>query len=244
MKKLTVKGYFDKYAREYLSQRREKFKWYRWLISEIIKEASPRSGQKILDLGTGTGFLAIRLSKSVGKNGSIIGLDVSEKMINEARRIINGLKLTNIRFSVKRMEKINFPVKTFDTIVSNLAIDHVKNKNLVLAKIHSYLKTKGKLVIGSCFKLERDYVQIIEKMRKRNPNKAKEFDHDWKLFIKAKISKGYYAEHPIEYEIGQFQLKGLMEKAGFANINITKSHIPEFAVISGIKSYRNSAIFS
>jgi ubiquinone/menaquinone biosynthesis C-methylase UbiE len=235
MKSLGVKEYFDKYAKEYIGQERYGFKWYKWLVDEIIREASPRKGQRILDLGTGTGILAVKMSRQVGGGGLILGIDASGKMLGAARQAVKNGGLKNVRFRRGLIEDMDFPPDSFDTVVTNLALDHVQDIGSVLVKARGCLRRNGRLVIGLFFMPEEAHLDAVLRMRRRNPLKAREADSDWQDFINTGVSEGYRDQHPEEREIGQLGLKRLMEKAGFVNVKIIMSYKPEVSVLSGVK---------
>jgi len=56
------------------------------LLESIVQFVRPNSGETIVDVGTGAGFLAFGLAKEVGKKGRVIGFDVSKSAIREARQ--------------------------------------------------------------------------------------------------------------------------------------------------------------
>ncbi|MGM0442011.1 MAG: class I SAM-dependent methyltransferase, partial [Elusimicrobiota bacterium] len=55
-------------------------------VKEILSEVNIKRGEKLLDVGCGTGFLLPVLQKRAGKEGEIYALDFSEKMLKEARK--------------------------------------------------------------------------------------------------------------------------------------------------------------
>jgi SAM-dependent methyltransferase len=58
----------------------------RKLLETIVQFIGPKTGETIVDVGTGAGFLALELAEEVGKNGRVIGLDISKQAIQRARR--------------------------------------------------------------------------------------------------------------------------------------------------------------
>jgi len=233
---MDVEKFFDEYARNYVIQKRYKTLWYKWLVDTILKEIGNKVS-RVLDLGSGDGFLAIKLAKKI-KNGFIFGIDIASNMVLEARRKQKKERINNIIFWKKRIEDLNRGMK-FDAIVANLVIDKIKNKRQLLKRIYKCLKNNGKLVIGLCFKPSKNYLRSITVLRKKNEVMAKKFDDDylkWKKKFRKKPFIFYSKEHPKSYKIEPLKLKKLMASVGFQKIRIISSYNPEIAVIVGIKS--------
>ncbi len=60
----------------------------RQLLNSIVQFIEPKTGETIVDVGTGAGFLAAELAEKVGKSGKVIGFDISRSAIRQAKRII------------------------------------------------------------------------------------------------------------------------------------------------------------
>ena len=98
---------------------------------------NPQKGEKILDLGCGTGDLAKQLSEY----GAVItGVDKSDKMIKQARN-----KYPQIKFSVQDATKLEF-TNEFDAVFSNAALHWIKEPAQVLTSIYNSLKQGGRFV--------------------------------------------------------------------------------------------------
>ncbi len=90
----------------------------------IVELAASRPGEQVLDVGCGTGSLALAFKRSVGPTGSVHGIDPSPEMIEVARR--NASKAgAQVNFQHGLGEAIPFPSGTFDLVVSQLAMHHL-----------------------------------------------------------------------------------------------------------------------
>ena len=62
------------------------------LLERIVQFIGPKTGETIVDVGTGAGFLAFKLAEKVGESGKVIGLDISKSAIQRARRKVAAKK--------------------------------------------------------------------------------------------------------------------------------------------------------
>jgi ubiquinone/menaquinone biosynthesis C-methylase UbiE len=103
-------------------------------------------GQKILDVGTGTGILIPFLLKAVGPTGQVSAIDYAEKMVNVCKS--KYAHLPNVTFTFQQVEELDFPSQTFDAVTCFGLFPHIENKERALQQINRVLKTNGKLIIA------------------------------------------------------------------------------------------------
>ena len=111
----------------------------------VVELAALSAGEQVLDVGCGTGSLAVALKMSAG---SVHGIDASQEMIEVARR--NASKAgVEVSFQVGLGEAIPFPDGTFDLVVSQLAIHHLPDdlKQSAFREMHRVLKSGGRCLI-------------------------------------------------------------------------------------------------
>ena len=99
-------------------------------------------GQRVLDIGTGTGVLPRNLYKY---GAEFVGLDISENQIKQARRLSEETGM-DILYVVSSAETANFPNNYFDTVTACQCYDYF-DKSAVFSQIHSVLKTSGHFCI-------------------------------------------------------------------------------------------------
>jgi ubiquinone/menaquinone biosynthesis C-methylase UbiE len=106
-------------------------------------------GDAVLDVGCGTGTLAIEVQRRVGRAGRVAGIDPGTQQIARARSKAARRKVS-IDFQVGVIEQLAFPDQTFDVVLSTLMMHHLPQslKRQGLAEIARVLKPGGRLVIA------------------------------------------------------------------------------------------------
>lgn len=112
---------------------------------KLIELASPAPGEKVLDVGCGTGTLAIAIKSQVGA-GEVHGIDASSEMIEVAKE--KAAKAgSDIDFQVALIEAIPFPDATFDLVTSSLMLHHLPDD----LKVKGFLEIRRVLKPGGRF---------------------------------------------------------------------------------------------
>ncbi len=101
------------------------------------------SGKRVLDLGCGFGWHC-EYAVSHGAE-CVVGIDISENMLAEARKNHSGNKIEYIRMPI---EEIAFPADSFDAVISSLAFHYVKSFEGIVQKVHACLKRGGDFVFS------------------------------------------------------------------------------------------------
>jgi ubiquinone/menaquinone biosynthesis C-methylase UbiE len=122
---------------------------FRKLRQRTINLARMQPGEQVLDVGCGTGTLAMEAARRVGRGGRVAGVDPGEQQITRARAKAARRHLP-IEFQVGVIEQLPFPDQTFDVVFSTLMMHHLPAplKRQGLAEIARVLKPGGRLVIA------------------------------------------------------------------------------------------------
>ncbi|HEU5099789.1 MAG TPA: methyltransferase domain-containing protein, partial [Roseiflexaceae bacterium] len=121
----------------------------RELRRRTVTLAGLHPGQTVLDVGCGTGTLAIEVQHRVGSAGRVVGIDPSAQQIARARAKA-ARRNVPIEFQVGVIEQLAFPDQTFDVALSTLMMHHLPAslKRQGLAEIARVLKAGGRLIIA------------------------------------------------------------------------------------------------
>ena len=145
---------------EMINQQREDWSrvapaWEKWdallhqnlsfLNYRLVGDARIRPGQRVLDLGSGTGYPAIVAADAVGNQGEVIGFDLSEEMLDRAKRKAYGLGLFNLDFRVADVTRLSEGDGSFDAVISRFCLMFLPDVPKAVAEIGRVLKPGGYL---------------------------------------------------------------------------------------------------
>jgi ubiquinone/menaquinone biosynthesis C-methylase UbiE len=117
------------------------------LRERLIDIAHLQLGETVLDVGCGTGTLAVAAKRRVGQTGTVVGIDASREMIERAQR--KGTKAdVDVRFESGVVEALPFPDASFDVVFSTLMLHHLPRptREQCAREIQRVLKPGGRLV--------------------------------------------------------------------------------------------------
>ena len=111
--------------------------------------AEPKEGETVVDLGSGAGIDVFLSANKVGKLGKVIGIDMTDEMLERARGNANTHGYTNVDFRKGDIEK-GIPVEngTVDLVISNCVINLTTDKTDAFKQVHRILKKGGRIVIS------------------------------------------------------------------------------------------------
>ena len=130
---------FDKYTEQFT----------RHLPAPMMAMAAVQANQCILDIGTGTGIVALEVARSLSEGGKVVGIDLSDGMLATARAKAEKEGLAEqAEFLKMDAEALQFEDNAFDNVLSLYALRHFPNPEKAVAEMHRVLKPGGNVVVA------------------------------------------------------------------------------------------------
>ncbi len=239
-RKNVTKDWFGNWSNEY-DNTLGKIGFHTDLLSMMAKNSVIRSGDKVLDIGCGTGLLSLKLLQK-GDCG-ITGIDNSKEMMAIFQDKIERLKLAS-KITCKMMDanELNFEKETFDKVVSSVTLHHLKNKTRLMKKVYKILKPKGVFIIGEIDMDTSGKHNDINRLKRI----LKVLEQEWicamknvgkEAFIRMYDNAKKHIFNDGEYCISLKQWAELCRKAGFDSVNVKKlPRYKEFGIVVAKKN--------
>ncbi len=105
-------------------------------------------GDIVLDLGSGAGFDAFLAAKKAGSTGKVIGIDMTEEMVEKAKANAKKYHYNNADFKLGDIENLPLADNSVDIIISNCVINLAPDKDKVFSEAFRVLKEKGRMFVS------------------------------------------------------------------------------------------------
>ncbi len=107
-----------------------------------------RPGERVIDIGCGAGIDSLIAAKKVGSDGKVIGIDMTEAMLDKARQAGEKAGLRQVEFRYGHAENLPVPDGWADVVISNGVINLTPDKKATFREMARALNPKGRLQIG------------------------------------------------------------------------------------------------
>jgi arsenite methyltransferase len=180
-----------------------------------LADLSP--GEVVVDLGSGAGADVLISARRVGPTGMVIGIDMTDEMLELARRNAAEADVANVRFVKGYIEELPLPSESVDVVISNCVINLTADKKIVFEEAARVLRPGGRLATSD----------VIA-------------DEDMDLATRADMQQwtGCTAGALTRHQLGV-----LLETAGFDDVEITETHrVHEHTAAAMIRAQRKSSL--
>jgi ubiquinone/menaquinone biosynthesis C-methylase UbiE len=191
--KKEIADYYTRRSRTY-----DEIGWHDRMARKLVEYARIGADAAVLDIGTGTGMVAMHAASKLGPRGSLIGIDISEGMIEIARSKIPHAPVQNIRFEMGDGESLQYPPDSFDIILCGSAFIWMTDLRSTLVHWKTRLKPYGRIGFHA-------------------------FSES--AFITGVVAQKVLLEYGVSYQMSNptgtvEKCRKLLEQAGFKNIEI------------------------
>ncbi len=173
------------------------------LGAELVRRVAPRAGEQVLDLGCGRGHCLFPAAEAVGPTGSVIGTDLSSRMVELCSAEVARRGLSQVRVELGDASAPDFPAGSFDVITAGMVMFFVPEPRRTMPLVAALLRPGGRYAMSSF-----------------GPSDPK-FDETMGILYKHRIGPPWEPNPDKPFDT-QETIMDMLADAGFADIEITE----------------------
>jgi ubiquinone/menaquinone biosynthesis C-methylase UbiE len=117
-----------------------------------LREAlAPAAGERVLEVGPGTGYYSLPVAEWLGKSGSLQLLDIQQEMLDHTTRRAREAGIENIAATRGDATRLPFPDASFDAAFLVAVLGEIPDQEAALVELRRVIKPTGRLVVGELF---------------------------------------------------------------------------------------------
>jgi len=124
-------------------------RFFPFCADRLIAHLHPRPGDKVLDVATGTGAVAIAAAQAIGPQGRVQAIDLAENMLQAAAANLQRAGLSNVDFHLMDAESVEFKSRYFDCVTCSFGIFFLPDMQAGLTSWRQVLKPGGRVMFTS-----------------------------------------------------------------------------------------------
>ena len=132
------------------------------VVENVVRRGDLKPGDRVLDLGTGTGSVAMRAAALVGPGGRVTGVDISPDMLELARQRLIEAGHTNVDLREGRAERLPADDGTVDVLLASLSLMYVIDRAAAARELSRVLRPGGRLVAAVWAAAERCDIVLFQ----------------------------------------------------------------------------------
>ena len=176
------------------------------LTKEFFSRANIKKNDKVLDIGCGGGITSFEASKLAGRDGYVLGADISEILLNLAKKNFSNIK--NLEFKYCDVQNYNFEKNFFNKVISRFGVMFFKNPILAFKNIYNSIQDDGSLhFVCWTSVLENEFFTAAANIIIKHLNRE---------FPKVTRAPGPFAFSETKY------VKQILNASGFEDIKVNK----------------------
>jgi SAM-dependent methyltransferase len=116
----------------------------------LIEILAPRAGERVLEIGPGTGYYSFEIADRVGE-GQLDVFDIQQEMLDHVMREANKRGTTNVQPALGDAQALPYADESFDAVVLVTVLGEIPDQDRALSEIARVLKPGGRLIVGELF---------------------------------------------------------------------------------------------